>query len=169
MKIINPKIIRTKLHKDSRGSLQEIFKQKHFLSNVKFYLLVSSKKNVFRGFHFQKKKQQEKIVVVTNGSIIDYCLDLRKKSKTFGKIFKYNLKKNSILFIPKGFAHGYLALKNQTQMIYLLSEDRFKEYERTLDIYDRKLNLKIKKNYIISQKDKKGMSFNFFERKIKSL
>ena len=134
-----------------------------------FALFVSSKKNVLRGLHFQKKKQQEKILIIINGEIVDYCLDLRKKSNSFGKIFKYKLKKNSILFIPKGFAHGYLALKNNTQIVYLLSEYRFKKYERTIDINDSKFNLKLKKNYIISKKDKKGMSFNLFKKNIKSL
>ena len=124
---------------------------------------------MFRGLHFQKKKQQEKIIIVINGEIKDYCLDLRKNSKTFGKIFKFKLKKNSILYIPKGFAHGYLALSNNTQMIYLLSESRYKKYERTIDIYDKKFNLKIKKKYIISQKDKKGITFDQFQKKIKSL
>ncbi len=169
MKIINPTIVKSKIHKDSRGTLQEIFKREFFLSNFKFSLLVSSKKNVFRGLHFQKKKQQEKLVVIINGEIVDYCLDLRKKSNSFGKIFKFKMKKNSILHIPKGFAHGYLALKKDTQIIYLLSEKRFKKYEKTIDIYDKKFNLKIKKEYIISQKDKKGISFNFFQKKIKSL
>ena len=169
MKIINPKVIKTKIHRDPRGSLQEIFKKKKFLNNFEFALFVSSKKNVLRGLHFQKKKQQEKILIIINGEIVDYCLDLRKKSKTFGKIFKYKLKKNSILFIPKGFAHGYLALKNNTQIVYLLSEYRFKKYERTIDINDSKFNLKLKKNYIISKKDRKGMSFNLFKKNIKSL
>ena len=169
MKIMYPKVIRTKIHKDPRGSLQEIFKKKQFSNNFEFALFVSSKKNVLRGLHFQKKKQQEKILIIINGEIVDYCLDLRKKSNSFGKIFKYKLKKNSILFIPKGFAHGYLALKNNTQIVYLLSEYRFKKYERTIDINDSKFNLKLKKNYIISKKDKKGMSFNLFKKNIKSL
>ncbi len=169
MKIMNPKVIKTKIHKDPRGSLQEIFKKKQFSNNFEFALFVSSKKNVLRGLHFQKKKQQEKILIIINGEIVDYCLDLRKKSNSFGKIFKYKLKKNSILFIPKGFAHGYLALKNNTQIVYLLSEYRFKKYERTIDINDSKFNLKLKKNYIISKKDRKGMSFNLFKKNIKSL
>ena len=143
MKIKNPVLIKSKINKDSRGTLQEIFKKEFFLSDFKFSLLVNSKKNVFRGLHFQEKKQQEKLLVVVNGEIEDFCLDLRKKSNSFGKIFKFKMKKNSILYIPKGFAHGYLALKKDTQMIYLLSEKRFKKYERTMDIYDKKLNLKI--------------------------
>ena len=169
MKIINPKVIKTKIHKDPRGSLQEIFKKKQFSNNFDFALFVSSKKNVLRGLHFQRKKQQEKILIIINGEIVDYCLDLRKKSNSFGKIFKFKLKKNSILFIPKGFAHGYLALKKNTQIVYLLSEYRFKKYERTIDINDTKFNLKLKKNYIISKKDRKGMSFNLFKKNIKSL
>lgn len=169
MKIMNPKVIKTKIHKDPRGSLQEIFKKKQFSNNFEFALFVSSKKNVLRGLHFQKKKQQEKILIIIDGEIVDYCLDLRKKSNSFGKIFKYKLKKNSILFIPKGFAHGYLALKNNTQIVYLLSEYRFKKYERTIDINDSKFNLKLKKNYIISKKDRKGMSFNLFKKNIKTL
>lgn len=169
MKIMYPKVIRTKIHKDPRGSLQEIFKKKQFSNNFEFALFVSSKKNVLRGLHFQKKKQQEKILIIINGEIVDYCLDLRKKSNSFGKIFKYKLKKNSILFIPKGFAHGYLSLKNNTQIVYLLSEYRFKKYEKTIDINDSKFNLKLKKNYIISKKDRKGMSFNLFKKNIKTL
>ena len=60
MKNKNPIIIKSKIHRDSRGTLQEIFKKEFFLSDFKFSLLVNSKKNVFRGLHFQKKKQQEK-------------------------------------------------------------------------------------------------------------
>ena len=55
----------------------------------KFSLLVKSKKNVFRGMHFQEKKQQEKILVVAKGKIIDFCLDLRKNLH-FGKVYKFN-------------------------------------------------------------------------------
>ena len=82
-KIKIPKIIKSKLHKDKRGSLKEIFRSKDYNKKFKFFLLVSSKKNVFRGFHFQKRKQQEKLVLVVKGKIIDYCIDLRKNSKTF--------------------------------------------------------------------------------------
>ena len=169
MNLLYPKIIKKKVFKDSRGFLQEIFKKKKFKINFKFSLLVNSKKNVFRGFHFQKRKQQHKILIVAQGELNDYCLDLRRKSKSFQKIFKFNLKQNSILFIPKGFAHAYVSLKKNTQVIYFLSEYRFKKYEETLSIYDKKLNLKIRKNYILSKKDKKGISIDIFNKKIKSL
>ena len=162
-------LIQNELHFDTRGYLKEIFSNNKIKFKNKFQYYSISKKNVFRGLHFQRKKQQEKIVVVVNGEVVDYCLDLRRRSETFGKIFKFKLKKNSILFIPKGFAHGYLTLKDNTQMIYLLSEMRFKKFEKTLSIFDKKFNLRIKKNYIISQKDKKGISFNLFQKKIRTL
>ena len=60
MKIMNPKVIKTKIHKDPRGSLQEIFKKKQFSNNFEFALFVSSKKNVLRGLHFQKKNNKKK-------------------------------------------------------------------------------------------------------------
>ena len=115
MKIINPKVIKTKIHKDSRGSLQEIFKKKQFSNNFDFALFVSSKKNVLRGLHFQRKKQQEKILIIINVEIVDYCLDLRKKSNSFGKIFKFKLK-NSILFIPKVLLTDTLRLKTTLRL-----------------------------------------------------
>ena len=88
-----PKVLDTKVNIDNRGYLIETFKKKKLNINFDYSILVSSKKNVFRGLHFQKKKQQEKLLIVTKGSIIDYCVDLRKKSKTFAKIFYFNLKK----------------------------------------------------------------------------
>ena len=61
------------------GDLPQIFKDKFKKFNCKFSLLVKSKKNVFRGLHFQKKRQQNKILIVAQGKISDFCLDLRKK------------------------------------------------------------------------------------------
>ena len=162
-----PKIINSKTFKDRRGFLQEIMKNKS--KKFKFSLLVKSKKNVFRGMHFQEKKQQEKILVVAKGKIIDFCLDLRKKSSTFGKVYKFKLKQNTILFIPKGFAHGYKTIEDDTLLIYFLSEYRFKKYERTIDPFEKILKINLNKKLIFSKKEKKGMSFNQFKNKIKSL
>jgi len=170
MKYNYPKIFNSKVNLDNRGYLIETFKKKELNTNFNYSILVSSKKNVFRGLHFQKKKQQEKLLIVTKGSIMDYCVDLRKKSKTFGKIHKFYLKKNSILYIPKGFAHGYLCLKDDNKLIYLLSNYRFKKYEKVLNFNDEEINLNIKiKKIITSKRDKKGMSLNEFRKEIKSL
>ena len=118
---------------------------------------------------FSKKKQQEKIVVVVNGEVVDFCLDLRKKSPSFGKIFKFTINKNSILFIPKGFAHGYKSLKDNTILIYLLSELRFKEFERTIDPFEKQFKIDLNKRTILSKKDQKGMSLEHFKKNIKTL
>jgi len=109
MKYPNPKVIKAKVNLDNRGYLIETFKKKNINTDFKYSILVSSKKNVFRGLHFQKRKQQEKLLIVLKGSIIDYCVDLRKKSKNFLKKHKFHLKKNSILFIPKGLLMGIYA------------------------------------------------------------
>ena len=170
MKFEYPKLIYSKINIDNRGYLQEIYKRKNFKNNFKFSILVSSKKNVFRGFHFQKSKQQEKIVVVVKGSIIDYCIDLRKKSKTFAKIFKFILNENSILYIPAGFAHGYFGKKNENKIIYLLSNYRYIKYENGLNVYDKNINIKIdKKKLILSKKDKFNLSLINFKKKIGTL
>ena len=170
MKYLYPKVIDTKVNIDNRGYLIETYKKKEINTDFKYSILVSSKKNVFRGLHFQKKKQQEKLLIVLKGSIIDYCIDLRKKSKTFSKIYKFYLKKNSILYIPKGFAHGYLCLKNDNKLVYLLSNYWFKKHEKVLDFNDKEINLKIKnKKMILSKRDQNGMSLKNFRKEIKSL
>ena len=170
MKHLYPKVIDTKVNVDNRGYLIETFKKKKINTDFKYSILVSSKKNVFRGLHFQKKKQQEKLLIVLKGSIIDYCVDLRKKSKTFSKTYKFYLKKNSILYIPKGFAHGYLCLKNDNKLVYLLSNYWFEKYEKVLNFNDKKINLGIKnKKIITSKRDQKGISLEKFRKEIKSL
>lgn len=165
-----PRILKNIVNFDKRGYLTETYKKKNIVVNFDYSILVSSKKSVFRGLHFQIKKQQEKLLIVAKGSIIDYCIDLRKKSKTFSKIFTFNLKKNSILYIPKGFAHGYFCLEKINKLVYLLSNYRFKKYERVLDFKDPELKLNIRdKNIITSIRDKNGMSLDTFKKKIGTL
>ena len=113
MKLINtkikngPKIIKTQIYSDKRGFLKETFKKK-ILKNkdFPFDIMSSSKKNVLRGLHIQLKKSQAKIITVTHGKIFDVAVDLRKNSKTFGKVFKIILsEKNGLsLYVPDGFA-----------------------------------------------------------------
>ena len=98
MKFAAPKIIKNSINKDQRGTLQEIFKKNNLNEDFIFSLLVECKKDVFRGLHFQFKKQQAKIVVIGSGKIIDYCLDLRKKISKLLKVF-IQIKKEIIFFI----------------------------------------------------------------------
>ena len=125
MKIIKTKfsnllIFQGKKNKDSRGHLVEIFKQNLIKNKLKFDYFTTSKKNVLRGMHFQLKKQQDKLISVIKGKIIDFSIDLRKNSRTFGKIFKKELSdKNCIsLLIPKGFAHGFYAMDKENIVLY---------------------------------------------------
>ena len=96
------------------------------------------------------------------GKIFDVALDLRKKSKTFGKIYSCVLseKNSNSIFIPPGFAHGFQSLDRETYVIYSCTKYRDKKSEITIDLNDK--NLKIKwpsKIKILSNKDKKGISF----------
>ena len=88
-KISGPKIIKSKIFKDSRGFLKEVY-QKRVIPNLNFPFDVMSysKKNVLRGLHIQTKNPQAKIITVTHGKILDVVVDLRSKSKTFGKYVK---------------------------------------------------------------------------------
>ena len=162
-----PKIIKSKIYKDKRGSLKEIFKSKDYNKKFKFFLLVSSKKNVFRGFHFQKRKQQEKLVVLVKGKIIDYCIDLRKKSKTFGKVFKFTLKEKSALLVPKGFAHGYKAVSKENLIVYFLSEYRYSKFESGISLFDKNIKINLKKiNLYFQKKIKKITQYLSLKRKL---
>ena len=177
MKIVNTKFNDLKLYKanlfsDNRGYLREIFKKKILQKNLIFHYFAKSKKNVFRGFHFQSKNQQEKLVSVLEGAIIDICIDLRKNSKTFGKIFKVLLseKNKKSIFIPKGFAHGYFTLKKFNFVYFQNSNYRNKNQEKGILWNDIDLNLKLPiKKPLISKKDKLNISLKQFLKKYKHL
>ena len=118
MKLINTKIeglklIKSKIFYDKRGYLRETFR-KDILKDqdFPFDVMSFSKKKVLRGLHIQIKNSQAKIITVTHGKIFDVVVDLRKRSKTFGKYFSLIMsdKSDFSFYIPKGFAHGFLCL-----------------------------------------------------------
>ena len=100
-KFANLKIVNLKKNSDFRGHLAETYKKNLFKGkDLIFDYKVYSKKNVLRGFHFQYKNQQIKYVTVLKGKILDCVIDLRKNSKTFGKIFKIILsEKNGLSYM----------------------------------------------------------------------
>ena len=170
MSIETPKIIRRNCHYDKRGYLQEIYLKKKEKKIFKFSLVTSSKKNVFRGFHFQLKKQQAKLVYIVKGKVLDIVIDLRKRSKKFAKVYKFRLKEKDILYIPKGFAHGYLSLASENIVLYYLTEYRDAKSEDGIVWNDKMLNIKFPiKNIKVSQKDKKLKTFKDFIKRNKSL
>ncbi len=163
------KIISSPVHKDNRGYFREVFKKK-FFSKKKFVFtcISSSKKNVLRGMHFQKNFPQGKYLSVLKGEIFDVALDLRKKSKTFGKYFSINLSdKNGLsIFIPEGFAHGFVGLKKENIISYHCTNYRSKKNEVGILWNDKKIKIKWPiKNPIISKKDKQNISLSGYLKK----
>ena len=172
MKIFNTKFHGLKIIKginfhDKRGYFREVFRNTFFKNkNFIFWCVSKSKKNVLRGLHIQPKFQQDKFVSVIKGKIFDVVLDLRKKSKTYGKYYSIILsEKNAIsLFIPAGFAHGFCSLEKDNLVFYGCTNYRSKKDEVGILWNDDSLKIKwpIKKP-IISRKDKNNISFDKFK------
>jgi len=163
------KIILAPIYKDNRGHFREIFK-KFFFKNKKFIFtcVSSSKKNVLRGMHLQTKFPQGKYLSVLKGEIFDVVVDLRKKSKTFGRYFSIKLsdKNGTSLYIPPGFAHGFVGLKKENIISYQCTNYRSKKYETGIKWNDNDININWPlKNPILSNKDKKNISYKDFLKK----
>ena len=149
--------------KDQRGYFRELYLEKHFKTKFCFDVMSYSKKNVLRGLHLQLKNPQAKLVTVLQGKIFDVCVDCRTKSKTFGKYFSIYLseKENKSLLIPAGFAHGFSSLTDDVVLHYKCSNYRSANSEIGIMWNDKDLAIKWpNKKFIISDKDKKNISFN---------
>tara|TARA_Y100000816_G_scaffold73743_1_gene49665 strand:+ start:694 stop:1212 length:519 start_codon:yes stop_codon:yes gene_type:complete len=150
-------------HQDKRGYLRELILEKLIKKKFKFQILSVSKKNVLRGLHFQVRKPQGKLISVLKGEIFDVAVDLRKKSKTYGKYFSINLSEKNCtsVFIPPGFAHGFLTLKKENIICYSCTEYRSPIDERSLLYNDPKIKIKWPaKKLNISVKDKNAKSLD---------
>ena len=175
MKIIKTKfkdliIIEKKYFADSRGYFLELYKKKIIRKNLPFSCISFSKKNVIRGLHLQTTNTQAKYVSVLKGKILDVVLDLRKNSKTFGKVFKIILseKNSKSIYIPEGFAHGFCGLDNENYMLYSCSNYRNKKSEIGIAWNDKDLKIKWpNKRNIISEKDKNNLTFRDFKKKFR--
>ena len=161
-----PKILKTKIFKDSRGFLKETFQHKIIKKNFPFDIMSFSKKNVLRGLHIQTINSQAKLITVTHGKIFDVAVDLRKKSKSFGKHVSITISHNDefSFFIPEGFAHGFLCLSETCTVNYKCTNYRHAKSEETISWDDENLNIKwpVKKP-ILSEKDKNGLSLFEFK------
>ena len=148
---------------DKRGYFQELYNKNFFLPNIHFVqdnYSFSKKKNTFRGFHYQEEPfSQSKLVFVIKGEILDLAIDLRNNSKTFMKTFKFKISDvdNKLLFIPNGFAHGFLTLKDDTEVFYKVDNFYSKKHERGINVKDPKFNFFSKgilNKLILSKKDR---------------
>ena len=172
MKIYKTKFIRQIENIDNRGSLRETYNKNLLNKKFVFEYCTTSKKNVLRGFHFQTRFQQAKYVNVLKGRILDIVIDLRKKSKTFGKTFKIILsKKNTTgLFIPRGFAHAYYSYGYENIIYYKLDNFYKPAYENGIIYNDKELKIKWpNQKIIVSKKDKNLNSLKIFRNTIVGL
>jgi len=158
----------SKVYQDERGYFCERFNKDIYLKYIgdDFNLFQSnessSKKNVLRGLHYQFNKPQGKLATVISGLALDVVVDLRTNSSTFGKWFSVILdstKKNS-LWIPKGYAHGFLSLSDNMIFSYMVDNSYDPSSDQTLIWNDKYLKIDWGiEQPIISSKDLKGLSF----------
>ncbi len=156
--------------KDKRGYLRELTIEKLIGKKLVFNILSKSHKGVLRGLHFQSKNSQGKYVSVLKGKILDVAVDLRKNSKTFLKHFKIILSEKNCtsVYIPPGFAHGFLGMEKENLVMYGCTKYRNKKSETGIKWNDKnlKINWNIKKP-ILSKKDAKNKSLNEVIKKTK--
>ena len=122
-------LLTPRVYQDERGYFMESYNQKKVEILIKDHFVQDneseSHKNVLRGLHFQLPPHaQSKLIRVIKGSILDIAVDLRKESSTYGKHFKHILsgENKKQLYIPVGFAHGFLSLENNTILNYKCSD-----------------------------------------------
>lgn len=158
--------------KDDRGYFYEVFKKEIFEKFIGYKVdfcqdnEAKSSKGVLRGMHYQLPPfAQSKLVRVIKGKVIDVVVDIRKKSKTFGEkvIVELSEENKYQLFVPKGFAHGYLTLSNDTIFSYKVDAYYNKETEQGILYNDKELAIDWdfpEDKLIISEKDKIQKPFN---------
>lgn len=158
-----------KKYEDQRGFFYEnynyidFFYSSNYLFNSVQENISCSRMNTLRGLHFQKGYYaQSKIISVIRGSILDVVVDIRPNSKTFSKWVSYKLddKLNESLFVPHGFAHGFLSLEEETKVFYKVDKPYNKRAERSIIWNDKKLDIKWPiNNPILSVKDQAALTF----------
>ena len=155
-------------YKDNRGYFRELFTENFLKIKFPFDMMSFSKKNVIRGLHLQHIKPQGKLLTVLSGKLFDVAVDCRKKSKTYGKYFSIILsaKDNTSLYVPAGFAHGFCSLEDNTILHYKCTKYRHAKSEIGIMWNDPELKIHWpKKKFIISDKDKKNLSFSDYTNK----
>ena len=164
-------LIKSEVYKDSRGSFYVQYEEEQFsdLIGEKIYFsqdnVSVSNKFTLRGMHYQcNPYAQDKLLTVLKGKIQDVCIDLRNNSPYFGEYFSVFMEEGDglKLWIPKGFAHGFLSLEDTTIVHYKVNNKYDKDSERCITWDDKNLNIKWlhKDNIVLSKKDSDGNSFS---------
>jgi len=164
-------VLKPTVFKDNRGYFMESYNQKNInklVGNVNFVQdnESESSRGVLRGLHFQKPPYvQSKLVRCLKGKILDVALDLRNDSKTYGMIETILLSEENKeqLFIPKGFAHGFVVISESATLSYKVDNYYKPESESGIIWNDPDLNIDWRineKEIIVSEKDKRLPTFN---------
>lgn len=156
------------LHEDERGFFARYFCEKKFSEKglntrwVQINNSFSRQVGTLRGLHFQLYPHAEvKLVRCLRGAIWDVVVDLRGSSDTYGKWFgtKLSAANRTMMYVPKGFAHGFISLEPDAEILYLVSDFYAPTQERTLLWSDPRLKIKWPiKPAIVSQKDSRGLT-----------
>jgi len=143
-------LIEPNAHYDDRGYFVETYRQDFFLESVGYKVQFvqenesKSTKGVLRGLHYQLPPfSQSKLIRVTDGKILDIAVDIRKTSPSFGQHVAIELSAENMsqLFIPSGFAHGFLVLSDTAQINYKVDNFYNSEYDRGIAFNDPKLGI----------------------------
>jgi dTDP-4-dehydrorhamnose 3,5-epimerase len=160
-------VLEPRVHQDERGFFLESYNRRTFKQDsgldVKFVQdnTSFSVRNVLRGLHYQIRQPQGKLVAVMAGEIFDVALDIRRSSPTFRKWVGVTLTGGGhrMVWIPPGFAHGYLVLSEHAILLYKTTDYYAPEHERTLLWSDPALGIKwpLEGEPIVSDKDRRGV------------
>lgn len=166
-------VIQPNVFADDRGYFLETFNESKFRVDTGLNITFiqdnesMSSKGVLRGLHFQvPPKSQAKLIRVTRGAVLDVVVDLRQTQPTFGQHFKIVLsaENKTQLFIPEGFAHGFVALEENTIFCYKCSNYYSKDHDRSLLWNDKDLNIDWEiQSPIVSEKDANALPFGHFK------
>ena len=171
-KILGCKIIHSFVGEDLRGKFNKMFDVSKLQDlNIKFIVkesyLNTSKKDVIRGMHFQNPPHDhQKLVSCIGGKVLDVFLDIRKNSKTFGKFQSVELNEsdNITVYLPKGIAHGFLALEDNSKVLYYTDSEYNRDFDTGIrwDSFGFNWGIKTPK---LSNRDEKLISFIEFKSK----
>ena len=166
-------LIEPKLWRDDRGLFFESFNERKFAeAGIRGPFVQDnhsrSHKNVLRGLHYQLQHAQGKLIRVTHGRVFDVAVDLRKSSPTFGKWTSAVLDGESLnmMWVPAGFAHGYLVLSDSADFLYKTTDFYFPEHERTIAWNDPALGIQWPGDpaqFVLSAKDREGVGLRVAE------
>jgi dTDP-4-dehydrorhamnose 3,5-epimerase len=163
-------IIEPKVFGDDRGFFFESYNRRRFAEltgrDVDFVQDNHSRsaKGVLRGLHYQIQHPQGKLVRVVQGSVLDVAVDIRKSSPTFGQhvALELSAENKRMLWIPEGFAHGFVVLTETAEFLYKTTDYWYPEHERTIRWDDPvlALNWHLQSTPLVSAKDAKGTSLS---------